>query len=147
MSHPHERLDRHVIGQGLGAVAPKTERLFERQQRSCGPVIELPEPRSPREGKVRLARPKVEAGPNSPLLVRLIRHPYALDRVAFKHQAVPVRGVTQREIRRGYREELESALRAPRLEPWARPTDCRFRCEPRIRPSVADWLDTEDMPR
>ena len=64
MSHPHERLDRHVIGQGLGAVAPKTQRLFDREARSCGPVIELPEPRASRGGQVRLARPRVEAGPN-----------------------------------------------------------------------------------
>lgn len=146
MSHPHERLDRHVIGQGLGVVAPKTQRLFEREARSCGPVIELPEPRASRGGQVRLARPRVEAGPNSPLLVRLIRHPYALDTVGFKHQSLPARGVTLREARRGYREELETALRAPRLEPWARPTDCRFRWEPRTRPTVSDWLKNEADP-
>ena len=143
MSHPHERLDRHVIGQGLGAVAPKTLRLFERQERSWGPVIELPEPRLPRGGTVRLARPKVEAAPNIPLLVRLIRHPYGLDRVGFRHDSLPVRGATQRAVRQGFREPLELALRTPRLERWARPTDCRFRLEPRVRPTVSDWLDAK----
>ena len=140
MSLPYERLDRHVIGQGLASLGPKTRRLFERQERSYRPAIELPEPRAPRGGQVRRIRPAVQAEPNTPLLIRLVRNPFVQGKAAFRRQSIPERGVTLREARSGFRVELEAVLRSPRRARWLRPTEYRFRPQPRVRPTISDWI-------
>ena len=144
MANPNDRLNRHLIGQGIGAIRPDTERLFERSELDVGSKIELPAPRAHRGSDVRKVRPGVEAGPNAPLLVRLVRTPFRLDPGFFQRKAAPSRRLEAQEARAGYRAELDQVLQRTRRPDWPRPTDSRYRLEPRARVTLDGWLEPED---
>ncbi len=110
-------LQRPVTGQGLGGETATADRLaarsaagFEpREIRRCEPVSA-----GRSEDRSRAPRHPVDVGPVAPLLIRLVRHPYAQD--------------LDRPRRAAVREPLD--LRRPELEARPRPVaDCRSRRE------------------
>jgi hypothetical protein len=73
---PTFRLNRLILGESMlvpREIVRKTERLEVVKPRT----MQVREPRTMREHAIRNSRNTVEAGPNAPKLIRLIRHPYA----------------------------------------------------------------------
>jgi len=75
-------LERAIIGQGAGASTATADRLAERL--SVGPAVMEIAPHEVSamgraEDRSRAPRRQVEAGPNAPLLIRLVQHPFVLE--------------------------------------------------------------------
>jgi len=84
------RLNRLILGESMlvpRTIIKKTERLEVVKPRK----VQLRESRELRDHSIRKTRNTVEAGPNAPKLIRLIRHPYA------ESVARPVRGAPWRQ--------------------------------------------------
>ncbi len=97
---PTFRLNRLILGESMlvpREIVRKTERLEVVKPRK----VQLREPRDMREHSIRNSRNIVEAGPNAPKLIRLIRHPYA-----------------------------EEVTRPQRGEPWRQPLEARVAPDP-----------------
>ena len=94
------RLNRLILGESMlvpRTIVKKTERLEVVKPRK----VQLRDVREVREHGIRKTRNIVEAGPNAPKLIRLIRHPYA-----------------------------ETVTRPQRGDPWRQPRDERLAPEP-----------------
>lgn len=142
---PHERLGRPLVGQGLGRVRPGMVRLLERRDIEIKRLVELGAPREPRGSKVRNLFPRSHPEPNAPQLIRLLRHPFSLEKGYFRRQSGAQRGVELRPERRGFREEIEDILHTPRRVESMRPTDIRTRLESRTRASIDEWLSVAEQ--
>ena len=91
------------------------------------------------ERGVRALRSSVEAAPNAPLLMRLVRHPFALQSTRFQRQEVR----TTLE-RRPERSALPKRDRLPaRPFEGGSPAGRRLRPEPRPIPTAAEWLEVK----
>jgi hypothetical protein len=143
--HPHDRLDRSLVGQGLGRVRPGMVRLLGRREFEIKRLVEVSTPREPRGSKVRNLYPSSQPAPNAPQLIRLLRHPFALEKGYFQRQSAPLRGAELRPERRGFREEVEDILHSSRRVESIRPTEIRTRLESRTRPSIDEWLSVMEQ--
>ena len=142
---PHDRLGRSLVGQGLGRVRPGMVRLLERRDLEIKRLVEIGTPREARGSKVRNLYPRTHPEPNAPQLIRLLRHPFALDKGYFQRQSGTPRGAQLRPARRGFREEIEDILHTPRRVESIRPTDIRTRLESRTRASIDEWLSVTEQ--
>ena len=133
------RLKRRIIGERLHRVSPIAVRAAERQSREGAPVVELPERYEGMSFKVRNIRRMASPEPNAPQLIRLVRYPFALDRGYFSRQKSTDFSLA-RSQRRPYREGFEAGMAAAERPAFPKPTDCRERLQPRVRPSVEEWL-------
>jgi hypothetical protein len=144
MSHTHERLNRPLLGQGMGRVRSHMTRLLSRREREVKRIVDIPSPREPRGSSVRMLRARTEAAPNAPQLIRILRHPYRLDLGYFKRRRAESRGMVIREARQGFRLELEKLLHSPKRVEVFRPVQTRPRLTHRLRPSIDAWLATSE---
>jgi hypothetical protein len=143
--HPHDRLERPLLGQGLGRVRPEMVKLFQRRKRESRRLVQVSEPRKHRGSEVRSLSPQIEATPNAPQLIRLIRHPYRLDQGTFVRAKACDRGMVWREARASYRLVLEETLHAPRRVAGFRPMRERKKLDGRIRPSIDIWISQREV--
>ena len=137
------RLKRRIIGERLHRVRPVEERAEERRHREGPPQIEVPERYNGMTFAVRKIRRMANPEPNAPQLVRLVRHPFALDRGYFSRRKVTDFDLARAE-RRPYREGFEAGMEAAQRRPLLqRPTEVHIRPEPRVRLSIEQWLRSE----
>ncbi len=143
MLDPRHRLQRHVPGDGMVGITDQVERVLARSKRR---VIEFDVPdrtRAVRTGATRSARRTAQPEPNAPLLIRLVRYPYALSRGA------PVRlpGVDLKSGERAKAVYAELVDRPRGERDWVPSTSPFrmhfFRSPPRPRPDAAAWLGAE----
>jgi hypothetical protein len=118
---PTFRLNRLILGESMlvpREIVKKTERLEVVKPR----IVQLREPRDVRQHGIRNSRNIVEAGPNAPKLIRLIRHPYT------ETVTRPQRGKPWREPREPriapepFGSEVRAAFREGQRPRWPRAT-------------------------
>ena len=112
--HPMDRFERTHVGEGLCAVPTTVERLWSRKKREAGPKISIPEHTDVHWDAPPRSQRVVEAGPNAPLLIRLVRYPYVMRPVPMSHQPLFVR--EGQEERRPFGEVARDNADA-----WAKP--------------------------
>ena len=137
--HPMDRFERAHVGEGLGKIPATAKRLLSRKEREHGPSIQIPEhldvhwDAKPRSQRV------VEAGPNAPLLIRLVRYPYTMRPAPmergplYSHEDLPDR-------------QPFGEVARDNAEAWAkpgkhRPAKGRLRMASPSRPDVHCWLE------
>lgn len=145
---PRHRLSRPIpgehVGEYLSAPESSTERAWERDRALDRPCpVPARDSGDVRQVKVKMTTRVAETRPNAPLLIRLVRHPYALDlgrakKVAYLSQDA---NVAPRE-RVDWHGEVQAALAdRPRL----RSTSVEPRPMPfTIRPSTWTLLPDAD---
>ena len=133
------RLKRRIIGERLHRARQIEERAEERQAREGAPIIELPERYSGMTFAVRPIRRRANPEPNAPQLIRLVRHPFVLDRGYFRRQKLTDFSLARAQ-RRPYREGFEAAMEKAQRPAFPKPTEARTRLQPRERVSVDVWL-------
>ena len=112
--HPMDRFERTHVGEGLCAVPTTVERLWSRKKREAGPKISIPDHTDVHWDAPPRSQRVVEAGPNAPLLIRLVRYPYVMRPVPMSHQPLFVR--EGQEERRPFGEVARDNADA-----WAKP--------------------------
>jgi hypothetical protein len=102
--------------------------------------VKIREAKSLPEHKVRETRRVVEAGPNSPKLIRLVRHPYTQE-VTRPKAGKPWRQSHRLDWERvSYTVEFSAALEEARLVRWPKVTREGKLLEARPRVSATAWL-------
>lgn len=90
LAHPCDRLTRPIPGEGIGTESAGTARRWERDRPAERPSPIPARDQAPlRSVSVKMTTRVGSPSPNAPLLIRLVRHPYALDlgrgkRVAYR---------------------------------------------------------------
>jgi len=136
--HPMDRFERTHVGEGLGKIADTAIRLLSRKEREHGPSIQIPEhldvhwDAKPRSQRV------IEAGPNAPLLIRLVRYPYTMRPAPMERSALFVHEATTE--RRPFGE-----IARDNSDAWARPgkhrpAKGRLRMVAPSRPDASAWI-------
>ena len=138
----HHRLKRRIIGERLHRVRTIEVRAEERRHRQGAPQIEVPERYSGMTFSVRRIRRLATAEPNAPQLIRLVRHPFVLDRGYFSRRKITDFSLARAE-RRPYREGFEAGMAAAQRPAFPKPTEVHIRPQPRPRPSAEQWLSGE----
>jgi len=136
---PRERLNREILGAsvlGPRRLTGPSERLEVVRPR----LVTVPNRDGGRQVKERAYRNQVDAGPNAPKLIRLIRHPYVLE------QGTPVRSGdgSQRVRTQWLRPESARLIREARsdriLPSWPKATGEGRAIPVRPRVSAEAWL-------
>ena len=134
-----DRLDLYVLGDRLHrerAVEQAAEkRLVEKKTQ-----VEIPDHLQPVRHKVRAASKTPTAGPNAPLLKRLVRNPQVMDRGHFTRTKLD-RFQTQPRQRPCASALFREAMSVERKAEKLRPMSLHPRLESRIRPSLDTWLE------
>ena len=139
MADPRSRLHRHVLGETLHQQRPVVEQVAARDR-----DISRPDPvsqhREPVEYRIKKRYPPVQAEPNAPQLIRLVRTPFALDKGYFKRVDGGERAKVEKRERMNVGAELLKAREAGRRVPFPKPTDAHPRIARPARPSLDDYL-------
>lgn len=88
---------------------------------------------------VRTLRVGVEAGPNAPQMIRLIRQPYGLLPSGMKREAAAARARPEPRPGLEAREGMTAAMEVASISPWPRASRARYRNVPRPRLGSQDW--------
>lgn len=142
---PRHRLKRRFPGEDLGDPGPIGRRLLERDREPAplrqvaGEVLHVPV-----WGPGRNNRKVADPRPNAPLLIRIVRYPYALKTERGRRHTAFEAGVQKREglLDRPY---ILREAREARGEPvQGNPIKAVPTKVPRLQavPSVADWLES-----
>ena len=83
--HPMDRFERPHFGEGLLPHCATVERLLARKQREAATAIEIADFMDVRWDSRRKSKRIVKAGPNAPLLIRLVRYPYTMKSCPMDH--------------------------------------------------------------
>jgi len=141
---PTFRLNRLILGESMlvpREIVKKTERLEVVKPRT----MQMREPRDMREHAVRNSRNTVEAGPNVPKLIRLIRHPYA-ETVTRPQRGTPWR--LPRETRLEvdpFGADVRAAFQEAQRPRWPRATREEAGMPDRPRVSSLSWAKQGGM--
>jgi hypothetical protein len=136
---PRYRLNRTIIGESMLVPRSTTERL-NRLEVVKPRKVQLREAKSLPEHKVRETRRVVEAGPNSPKLIRLVRHPYTQEVTRPKAGKPWRQSHRMNWERESYVTEFSSALADGQLVRWPKVTREGKLLEDRPRLSATAWL-------
>ena len=140
--HPSKRLDRKFPGERLHEPRGLSRTLLERGDRVREIKTVVGEDLATREGETRDTQRVIDAGPNAPLLKRLILFPYGLETEPGQRAHVrDIRpwGSLEREITPSAGAEAREA-RGAITEGNPLKQLAIFRKEKRERLSVDDWL-------
>ena len=135
---PMARFERGYTGENVIRSLGVAERLLMRKNREQATSIELPERTDVHWDLRRKSKRTVNAGPNAPLLIRLVRYPYVMTGTSmthsplFRRDSLPERAPFGEVARRN-------------ADAWAKPSvnqpaRGRIRLESPVRPSVSSWL-------
>ena len=83
-----ERLDVYVAGDRLHQKKSVEQLCHKRLERDVQPNIDIPDHLRKERHRPRASRKTVEAGPNAPLLKRVVQNPQSLERDHFKRKDV-----------------------------------------------------------
>lgn len=144
------RLNRHVPGRKDWADRQPARRLSERLVAEPAPMAQRLEVRVREEVKIKKLR-GADVSSNAPQLIRLVRHPYALETVRPTHHkgferpstSLPAREPIQRPAREMGEIRKEYTFRSPMTQYAHRPED---RPRPFARIRMAQDSDGEDTP-
>ena len=136
------RLNRLILGESMlvpRAIAKKTERLEVVKPRK----VQIREARELRAHGTKKTRKIVEAGPNAPKLIRLIRHPYA-ETVTKPKRGEPWRVPLEPRVEsEPFGTEVRLAFDEARLPRWPRATRGFSGLPTRVRVSTLSFSDIE----
>ncbi len=136
------RLNRLILGESMlvpRAIVRKTERLEVVKPRK----VQIREARELRKHGTKKTRKIVEAGPNAPKLIRLIRHPYA-ETVTKPKRGEPWRQpLEQRIAPEPFGTTVRHAFDDARLPRWPRATRAKSGLPKRIRVSTLSLSEIE----
>lgn len=137
---PTFRLNRLILGESLlvpREIVRRTERLEVVKPRK----VQLREPRDVREHAIRNSRNTVEAGPNAPKMIRLIRHPYA-ETVTRPQRGEPWRQpLDPRVTPDPFGADVRAAFEDGKRPRWPRATRAKAGMPRRPRVSALSWFD------
>lgn len=139
---PMRRFSRRVAGESLERGPTVSDRLLSRKERDHGPSIELPERTDVSWDQRRKSKRTVNAGPNAPLLIRLVRYPYSMSGASMVHHPR-----TKRESLP--EREAFGAIARRFAEAWAKPgvhQPARGRLRPQspARPQSVPWINQQE---
>ncbi|MEC7242202.1 MAG: hypothetical protein VXW32_13290 [Myxococcota bacterium] len=139
---PMRRFGRRFVGESLQRGLCVADRLLARRERVQGPSIELPERTDVAWDRWRKSKRTVNAGPNAPLLIRLVRYPYTMTGSPMVH--LPRTKLETLPEREGFGEVMRS-----NSEAWARPqvhqpARGRLKLQSPARPDSMSWLDQQE---
>ena len=146
MFDPSPRLERPILGDRFHAERPSVRRAMGRSEGSERVMVlrEHPMLRAGKEGaelighSVRDTTKTAPSWVNAPQLIRVVKHPFALAKVAFGRAAAINRRPEKRDERVRLKVELAS-LHDEGLQPFPKPSKLRYRVEARPRPRTAGW--------
>lgn len=146
MFDPSTRLERLIVGDRFHADRPAVRRAMARGEGAERIMVLRDHPmlRAGKEGAeaightVRDSRKTAPAWSSAPQLIRVVKHPFALAKVAFSRAAAVDRRPEKREERVRLKVEL-AALHDEGLQPFPKPSTLRYRVEARPRPRTAGW--------
>ena len=96
--------------------------------------------REPVTYKTRRLQPRVEAEPNAPQLIRLVRTPFELEKGYFKRISMGERAKLEPRERLNVAAELQQAREAGRRVPFPKPTECHPPITRPARLPLDRWL-------
>ncbi len=126
------RLNRLILGESMlvpREIVRKTERLEVVKPRK----VQIREERDIREHAVRNNRNVVEAGPNAPKLIRLIRHPYVQDVTRPKAGEPWRQPRTDRSMSERFGESVRAAFADGQRPSWPKATRSESGLPTRVR--------------
>ena len=137
-----ERLDIHVAGDRLHQKNPVEQLCHKRLARDVQSKVEIPDHLRKVRHKPRESRKRVEAGPNAPLLKRMVRNPQSLEKDYFKKvdvermQLQPRERITFPQI---VQEELRRDKKVRKIQAMS------YHLQPATIniPSVDEWLGVQ----
>jgi len=139
MKKAFERLDIYVVGDRLhvcGKIESLCHKRLERDQQTS---IEIPDHLRKERHQLRKSRKTVEAGPNAPLLKRMVRNPQSLERGYFTKTAVERLSLESREkivFPRIVKEELQRDRKIRKIQPM----NLHIQPATVTVPSIEEWL-------
>ena len=135
---PMRRFRRRFVGESLQRAPSVTDRLLARNDRAHGPAIELPERTDVSWDQWRKSKRTVNAGPNAPLLIRLVRYPYTMTGSSMLHLPRPtLETLPEREAFGELMRRHAGAWAKPEVH---QPARGRMRLESPARPDSSSWL-------
>ena len=143
MQDPRQRLERLVMGDRFHAERPMVTRALSRGEGAERVMILRDHPML-RDGEaavghsVRDTKKIAPVWANAPQLIRVVKHPFALSKVAFSRAAAVDRRPEKREERVRLKVELAS-LHDEGRQPFPMPSRLRYRVEARPRLRTAGW--------
>ena len=136
------RLNRLILGESMlvpRSIVKKTERLEVVKPRK----VQIREARELRQHGTKKTRNIVEAGPNAPKLIRLIRHPYA-ETVTTPKRGEPWRQPLEERVAPDpFGTEVRHAFNDARLPRWPRATRAFSGLPERVRVSTLSLSNIE----
>ena len=135
---PMKRLQRRFVGENLRQNSQVSDRLLSRKERDVSPGVELPERMDVHWDSRRKSKRTVNAGPNAPLLIRLVRYPYGMTATPMVHSP---------RFKRDSLPEREAFGEVARrfAEAWAKPqghqpAKGRLRAQSPERATATTWI-------
>ena len=132
------RLARTVPMQKAWDLPRMVHRAFVREE-VPEPVVKPIVVREAFKLDVRALRIGIEAGPNAPQMIRLIRQPYGLQPGGLRREPAAARARVELRPAREPREGMSQARAAAERDPWPRASAARYRGMARPRPGLVDW--------
>ncbi|MGB0637957.1 MAG: hypothetical protein ACPGTU_01410 [Myxococcota bacterium] len=136
---PRHRLNRTIIGESM-LVPRAAEKRLQRVEVVKPRKVKIREAKSLPEHKVRETRNVVEAGPNSPKLIRLVRHPYTQEVTRPQARKSGRQSHRMDWERTSYVTEFSAAMAESRRVQWPKVTREGKLLQARQRLSAEEWL-------
>ncbi len=140
---PRLRLFRHIVGERLHDVPELIWRTVARNDWEDRPSPVPQRERAVRTGDTKVSAVRVNAGPNTPKLIRLRQHPFALDTarpVRDDSKGLPARIKVGDQVREPFGRAMALALQDARRDPFPNATSVHPPLPRRDRPSADAWL-------
>lgn len=143
MTDPRHRLYRPVLGERALEARPVVLRVAARDRdiQRRDPVSQHKEPIV---YKTRRLHPRVEAEPNAPQLIRLVRTPFQLDRSYPKRVSSGDRARLEKRERINVAATVSKLRAGNRREPFPKPTDCHPPITRPARLPLSAWLGGDE---
>lgn len=120
-----DRFERPHFGEGLLPAYTTVSRLMARKQREAATAIEIGDFKDVRWDSRRKSKRIVKAGPNAPLLIRLVRYPYSMKSCPMDHWPLPQRETLSQRQPYGAIVRAGAAIMRDNASAWAKPSPLR----------------------
>ena len=136
---PEARLNRPIVGSRQIEEQPAVTRLLLRGEQKQQKTL-VPQRIYKVRGDTRKTDIFVNAGPNAPQLIRLVKHPFVLSVGIVRRVKNESRSVSKRPERVAYSLAKSLATEMAIKEPRPYPMTEHIRFQSRTLPSCAEWL-------
>ena len=100
--HPHDRLNRNILGERACRERDAVVDLFKRDKPLAETRTSPGESLKARSCEIKYRRVPYDPGPNSPLLKRIVKYPYAMDDIGRPKRTVIPMGLSSRQKRESF---------------------------------------------